>query len=179
MIVFKLTDQNGQTKNGTQWAPNTTHTVAGPLEMCGNGIHAYSDPLIAVLLNPIHANIEAPRLWECEASEERIDDHGLKSCHRDLTTIREIPLPEITTVQRVAFGILCALEAYSVHAFVMWARNWLNGTDRSCAASYASYAASYAAYPAYDAASAASAAIYAASAAAIDLPAIAKKAMSY
>lgn len=132
MKVYKLTSQNGTTHNGTKWGPGARYEVAGPLEMCGNGIHAYSDPLLAVLLNPIHAEINSPRLWECEASDEHIDDHGLKSCHRWLQTVRELPVPQITTEQRVRFAILCAIDSGADNpAWVAWALHWLDGSDRS------------------------------------------------
>ena len=40
--------------------------------------------------------------------------------------IKEIEVPNITLTQKIAFGILCALEVYKVEDFVKWANNWLN-----------------------------------------------------
>lgn len=130
MKLYKLTDKQGQTRNDTQWGENVTHSGTGEGEMCGPGyIHAYTDPVLAVMLNPIHANFSNPRLWEADG--EVVKNDGLKIGCVSLTTLREIPLPAVTLEQRTRFGILCALEVYSEPSFVRWAERYLDGTDRS------------------------------------------------
>lgn len=129
--VYKLTDEHGQTHGGTQWGENVTHTAPGRGDLCGPGwIHAYSDPLLAVLLNPIHAGFEHPRLWECEADVGK-DDHGCELGCTSLTTLRELPLPEVTTEQRVRFAILAAKQVCTDERWLAWAEGWLSGQDRS------------------------------------------------
>lgn len=129
--LFKLTDQNDQTWNSTQWGEGVTHTVSGQGRLCGPGyIHAYTDPLIAVLLNPIHAAIRTPHLWEGEGKVS-CDDRGLKVGCRTFTTLRRIPLPTFTTEQLVWLSVSCAPELYREPGFVRWARCWLEGTGRS------------------------------------------------
>ena len=151
--IYKLTDQNMQTYNGFQWTLNKTETADGEGDLCGPGfLHAYTDPLLAVLLNPIHANIDRPRLFRAEGTIKKTD-RGLKIGCMEMTLTEELPLPVITTTQRIAFGILCAKEAYKDAGWACWADNWLSGKDRA----------------AWEAASA--------EAAAIDLIAIAQKAM--
>ena len=147
MKVYKLTDKAGQTRRGTQWGHGITHTAEGELRLCNNGLHAYSDPLLAVLLNPIHAAIVDPRLWECDGSDQRLDDCGLKTCHRSLTTVKEIPLPEVTTAQRVRFAIYCAREVVgdSCPKWSQWAERWLTGEDRGPGAARAARDAAVAA----------------------------------
>ena len=131
-IVYKLTDENGQTRNRTQWGPGVSHSGTGEGKLCGPGwIHYYDDPLLAVLMNPVHADFENPKLWEATAGGEVKSDNGLKFGCRTLTTIREIPLPEITVEQRVRFAILCAMEVCKLPEFAKWADNWLSGKDRS------------------------------------------------
>jgi hypothetical protein len=105
-----------------------------------------------------------------------------------------VDLPEVTPVQRVAYGIYCSLAAYGDPDYVGWAERWLSGEDRSADAAYAAdSAAAYAAadfayaaadsayaaaYAAADSAAAAYAAAYAARAATgIDLLACAERAM--
>ena len=111
--LYKLTDQSGQTRNATQWGPGVTHEASGEGELCGHGwLHAYTHPLLAALLNPIHANFQEPVLWEAEG-EIWLYDHGLKVGCRKLTTLRQIPLPAVTLEQRVEFGIRCALSVYT------------------------------------------------------------------
>jgi len=150
MKLYKLTDGDGQTRNGTQWGPGVSHSGTGEGELCGPGwIHAYEHPLIAVLMNPIHAGFENPRLWEAEG-DVGLRDGQLKCGCATLTTIREIPLPEITAEMRVRFAILCAKYVRVCSAWNAWADKWLSGEDRSAeaaaVASRAAYDASLAAY---------------------------------
>ena len=171
-IVFKLTNENGQTRGMTQWGENVSHTAKGDgKELCSDGwIHYYTHPLLAVLMNPVHAKFASPKLWEAEASGEIINE-PLKSGCKTLRTIKEIPLPEISRVQRIAFGILCAKEVYDDEAWNSWADKWLSGDDRSKESAYAADAANAADAAAYantaaDDANADAAASYAALAAA-------------
>ena len=171
MKCYKLTDKNGQTRNDTQWGPNVSHSAEGKGEnLCSDGwIHFYTNPLIAILMNPIHANFAQARLWECESSGKELHE-SLKSGCKTLTTIREIPLPKISMTQRIAFGILCTKEVCKDERWNNWADKWLSGEDRTkkSAAAAAVAAAAAAASAAYDAAAASDAASDAAAAAAYD-----------
>ena len=185
MKLYKLTDEQDQTKNATQWGEGVMHIANGEGDLCGPGwLHAYEDPLLAVLHNPIYGNFKAPHLWEAEGAGEVLRDGQMKIGVTRLTTVRRIDLPEVTRVQRTAYGILCAKSVYSDVKWNQWADKWLSGEDRSeasarYAARYAAWAAAYAA----DAAVYAVYAVYAAEAAStgkpLDLIRIAKKAMTY
>jgi hypothetical protein len=199
-MYYKLTDSEKMTVNNTLWGENVTHKATGSQtqDLCSDGwIHFYCNPLIAVLMNPSHANFKNPIMWEGIASGA-IKHESLKSGCESFTTIRQIPLPNITTTQRVAFGILCALEVCKDAEFVSWADSWLSGKDRNSsyidrATSYAATSCNYtsAAHAAYAAASSyyanqsASAAAYDAAFAAaakkvsIDFVELAEKAMTY
>jgi len=171
--LFKLTDRDGKTWGGAQWGPGVSHSGTGKGELCGPGwIHAYEHPLIAVLLNPIHADFKTPRLWEAEG-EVGLRDGQIKCGCKTLTTVREIPLPAVTTEMRVRFAILCAKEVCACRSWNAWADRWLSGEDRSEAAAedaaeaaWAAQAASWAAYAAARAAAEAARAARAAAAAA-------------
>ena len=153
--LYKLTNGDGQTRNGTQWGPGVSHSGTGEGGLCGPGwIHAYEHPLVAVLLNPIHADFKNPRLWEAEG-KIAIRDGQLKCGCKTLTTVREIPLPSITTEMRVRFAILCAKEVYACLSWNAWADRWLSGEDRSEDAAMAAAEAASAAYRSARAASAA------------------------
>ena len=95
MKLYKLTDKNNKTKNNTQWGENTTHII--PLEkrsntLCNEGIlHAHTDINLALLLNPIHANITGPNLWECEG-EIVVSEWDKCGCH-ELTTTTQLDIP--------------------------------------------------------------------------------------
>jgi len=156
MTLYKLTNQHLQTHGGYQWTVGEWRETDGSGDLCGPGwLHAYEDPLLAALLNPIHANIDAPRLWECEADGDGKDERGLKCGVRRLRLVREMPLPAVTTTQRVAFGILCAGSMYPGTNWALWAERWLSGEDRAAAAAYAAAYAAHAAHAAYAAAAAA------------------------
>ncbi len=188
--LYKLTDSYGKTWGGTQWGPGISHSGTGKGGLCGPGwIHAYEHPLVAVLLNPIHANFKNPRLWEAEG-EVGLRDGQLKCGCKRLTTIREIPLPEITAEMRARFAILCAKEVCADLSWNAWADKWLSGGDRTqappwaaaAAAAEAAWASACAAYAAA-AARASACAAYAAAAArevghGIDIFEIAEKACS-
>jgi len=164
-MYYKLTTQEGKTRNETQWGENLTHEATGDIkqDLCSDAwIHAYTHPLLAVLMNPAHADIENPILWEGKGEGEAKFE-SLKCGFRKFTTLKKIPLPEITYVQKVAFGILCAKEVYKDSSWNQWADKWLSGEDRTEAS--AKYAAAYSAANAYYAARAAANAEYVAYAA--------------
>ena len=156
MKLYKLTDENGQTHNNTQWGENVTHTASGEGDLCGPGwIHAYTHPLLAALLNPIHANFRSPILWESEGAVGKADG-GLKVGTTSLTTLKQIPLPDVTTEQRVRFAILSAnATGYADPDWNRWADGWLSGQDRSKKSAWSARSEAAAAWKAAAAAAAA------------------------
>jgi len=147
LTVYKLTDQNGYTRRGqegeTLWGKQVTHTASVPGNaLCTSQvIHAYRHPLLALLLNPVHAGIKSPQLWEA-LTPEIVAYDGLKLGVKSLTTTRKMfKKHPISAVQHVRFAIGCALSVYSEPNFVSWAHNWLDGTDRSVTAASAARAA--------------------------------------
>ena len=110
--AYKLTDSDMKTYGGFQWQIGTTYTTRGKGSLCSAGwLHYYHDPLLAVLLNPIHANVNKPRLFEAHAAGEMLYDRGLKAGATSLTLLREIALPTFTIAQRAKFARLCATWA--------------------------------------------------------------------
>jgi hypothetical protein len=187
-ILYKLTNADDQTRGETQWGEGVEHTADGGGELCTAAwIHAYVDPVLAVLMDPIHGCFldSDAHLWECDG-DVGVDDGTKVGCTR-LKTLRRIPIPEVTTEQRVRFAILCALEVYDDPDWVKWAKGWLDGKNRAAyaahAAARAAADASYAADAAYAAngdcdvayAAADAAADAARAAADVDLVAVARK----
>jgi hypothetical protein len=135
---YKLTNKNLQTHKGCQWVVGEWKETSGEGILCDNGwLHCYHHPLLAVLYNPIHANIENPLLWEVEVDGNYLNDNFIKCGFTKMRLIRQIELPKVTTIQRVAFAIYCSLEVCKNKEHYKWAENWLNGTDRSEAAAEA------------------------------------------
>ena len=137
MLYYKLTDKDGYTRkdanNECLWGDNITHTATGKeSQLCSSDlIHVYQHPLIASLMNPVHADFKNPLLWECEVTGNCAHDGQLKSGFKTVTTIRRIDLPVITLEQRIRIAIYCSLKKYSDPSFVKWANAWLDGSDRS------------------------------------------------
>ena len=177
MKLYKLTDANDQTYGGCQWGENVEHTASGEGDLCDAGwLHAYTDPLLAVLLNPIHANVTRPHLWEAEGEVGK-EHHGLKVGCTKLRTLRRVSLPQVTPEQRVRFGILCTKQIYDEPNWNAWADKWLSGKDRSKEAAWTARAAAAAAEAAWTAAAAAArAAAWAAWASAAAVPRAAARA---
>ena len=186
--LYKLTDSTGQTRGGTQWGEGVTHRAGrGKAKLCSpTVIHAYTDPILAVMMAPSHIDYDIGQMWEARG---RVAVSGpTKTGCKSLTTLRQIPIPEVTLTQRVAFGILASLEVCADPVYVAWARGWLDGSDRSAgAAAEAAAAGAAAAWAAAEAAAwagaaaagaaAAAAGAAAAEAADINLVQIAHKAM--
>lgn len=133
-IYYKLTDQDWFTRRGETneclWGPNVTHKARrGKGSLCSDKyIHFYHSPELAALLNPIHANIKNPVLWECKA-RLALDDNGIKAGAKSLTTLQIIPLPKFSLIQHVAFAIYCAQEVYKGTAWNIWASDWLTNNN--------------------------------------------------
>jgi hypothetical protein len=134
------------------------HEANGEGGLCTAGmIHDYDDPWIAVVMNPAHAAIHNPVMYETERDGPTETD-GLKCGCKRLRLVRRVDIPDVPRVQRVAFGILAAMQVCHDDVWLTWARAWLSGEDRSSTS--ARYAAEAAAYVAF--AAAATAAAYAA-----------------
>jgi len=128
VTLYKITDSNGQTYGGCQWGEGVQHETSGEGYLCGPGwTHWYVNPVLAVMLNPIHGgyDLKTAIMWKGEGSIG-IDDFGLKVGCRDGKTLEKIELPSVTINQRIAFGILCAMEVYQKPEFIRWAKNWLS-----------------------------------------------------
>ena len=130
--AYKLTDLEMKTHKGFQWELGKWYETTGEGKFCSPGwFHFYSDPLVGLFMNPIHANIKNPRLFRAEVEGNFIDDNGLKCGYSRARLIEELPVPQISPVQRVRFAILCAKEVYKEKEWNEWADNWLLGKDRT------------------------------------------------
>jgi hypothetical protein len=163
--LYKLTDEFGNTRDQTHWAEGTKHEIAKELRdstqpLCTRHYyHAYENPLVAVFMNPVHANFRNSILWRATGWVSKRDGQLKCGCFT-LRTLQQIPLPVLTTNQRVRVSIQCTLKRSQTESFKLWAKNWLSGIDRAADAANAAYAANatYAAYAACAAADAANAA---------------------
>ena len=155
MKYYKLLTQEMTSHNNTKWELNVpvTLTKEGNLMCTDQVLHCYNHPLLAVILNSIHAKIENPKLFEINVDKIVASDE-LKFASKSQTLIKEIPLPEISLEQKIEFSIRIAKLVYTEKKWNEWADSWLDGSDRSKEnAANAAYAATVAyaanAYGAY------------------------------
>ena len=120
MKLYKLTDLDGYTRKGTmgetKWHSGKTVSISTELRsnrLCTPGVvHAYTNLNLALLINPVHANIHNPIIWE-SVGDVVAEDWSKVGCH-ELTTIRKLYLPTWYTDDkkrervRVQFAVLCA-----------------------------------------------------------------------
>lgn len=119
MKLYKLTDQDGYTRRGetgeTLWYAGKTLTLphkAKPRLCSQDVIHAHKGLNLALLLNPCHAKIKNPRVWESEGDvvAQDWDKVGVFS----LTISTERPQPRwyvnVSAQQKIVvmFAALCA-----------------------------------------------------------------------
>ncbi len=154
----KWTDKNSQTYGGMQWGEGITHKLthkgAGTGRLCTiNWLHYYQDELLAVLMNSIHAhyNEQFGQMWEITARGIISVEPDKCGC-TELTMLREIEKPIVTTEQRIWFGILCAQAVRHLvndpwmEKWDMWVSNRLEDDKLIAATVYAASAAAYAIY---------------------------------
>lgn len=148
MKLYKLTDSRNKTFGNTEWGNGVSHRSqrrkenlfhSYGTELCtADVIHAYTGPLIAVVMNRTHAAFPHPRMWVAEGIPVVCD--GTKvGCH-ELTTIEEIPTPGISynAALRAVISISLhyideqgELDGRDLVLFTDWARRWISGEDRS------------------------------------------------
>ena len=194
MYKFKLVTRDCKTRAGrnneTDWRIGRRVEAIGDSSqgLCSDGwLHCYDSPELAVLLNPIHADIRNPRMMAVKVEGVGKSDRGLKCGYRAMIPVLFMDCPVFTVDQHIQFGIVCAKAAYTDATWVVWADGWLSGKDRSANAAYAAASAANAADAAADAAAraanaaraAAYAAAHAAAYAAADAAAYAANAAVY
>lgn len=146
MTAYKLLTQDMQSHGGLQWTIGCTHTAQEPgNKMCSPQVlHCYSHPLMAAMFNPIHANIDNPRLFEIEASEIINQDFAKLACKSQML-VKEIPLPTLSDEQRQEVAIRCAMLIPGAPLlWTNWANDWLSGKDRTLELEKLVYAHAYA-----------------------------------
>jgi len=126
-----------RTHRGFQWELGKWYETTGRWSLCSPGwLHFYNNPLVGLFLNPVHANIKNPRLFRAEVKGRSLDDHGLVYGYTKARLVEELPVPQISLVQRVRFAIFCVKEVYKAKKWNKWADNWLSGKDRTIDAAW-------------------------------------------
>lgn len=129
--LYKLTNEDGQTRKHTQWGIGVTHRATGKNDwLYTDGvIHAYEDLIVGAFIYPTHVPYHNPRLWLSES--EVVSRDPLSVGVKSLTTLYEIEMPTVTTEMRIRLAILATLKVVSDAVFVAWANGWISGEDRT------------------------------------------------
>ena len=119
MKLYKLTDAKGWTRkkeyNAVCWEAGfklELPAISNPQLCTSNVVHAYINPNLALLLNPIHAGINKPMLWLAEG-EPCVTSWDKVGCFA-ITTVKKLKLPAwyvdeaIRQKVQMQFAILCA-----------------------------------------------------------------------
>ena len=132
MKYYKILTQEMTSHKNTEWKLNVPITIEKEgVEMCTDQVlHCYNHPLLAVVFNPMHANIKNPKLFEINV-DKIVNTDGLKFASKSQTLVKEISLPEISLEQRIEFAIKVAKTVYKEEKWNLWADRWLSGEDRS------------------------------------------------
>ena len=131
-IAYKLTDSEMKTHKGFQWELGKWYETTGKWSLCSPGwLHFYNDPLVGMFMNPIHGNIQNPRLFRVEVKGKFLDNSRVKCGYTKARLLEELPVPEISMVQKIRFAILCAKKVYKNKKWNEWANNWLSGKNRT------------------------------------------------
>jgi len=130
-ILYKLTDSNNYTALYTQWKPGITVVARerGRTLCTGQVLHAYRDPVLAILMNPLHADFKDPKMLVCEGHV--VVNDGTKVGCKSLKAIKWTKSPEVTKEQMIRFAILSVLMVYDEKKYIKWANKWLSGKDRT------------------------------------------------
>lgn len=95
-----------------------------------NSSFFYYNPLVAVLLKSCHNLDKCTKLCKV-TSEGQVTEKDGQIFSENFTIGEELEIPEVSNIQKIAFGILCALQVCKQKDFVFWANDWLSGKDRS------------------------------------------------
>ena len=117
---YKETDLNGVDSNGIVWKKSVavTDTVGHP------------SPLLATMFYPLTDPRKGERIIFACTGEDPEAILGTLKFKKLISISDPEPKPQVSLVQRVAFGILATRELGSKQ-YRTWADKWLSGEDRS------------------------------------------------
>ena len=119
MRLYKLTDENYETKNHTKWEIGKTNSLPeceNP-ELCSKEVfYAYKHLNLGILLNPIHVSYSPFKVFLCEGKiEVEVWD---KIGTFELTPIEEIEIPSwyknegVRKKVQIQFAVLCTEKTF-------------------------------------------------------------------
>ena len=148
-LYCKWLGQNMETWEDPKWEVGVPKElpVRNNLKLYEQGLFHYSPhPLIATLSVDFDDNYK--KLYEVLPEGMIVEGNNICGSTK-LTLVKELEIPKVTLIQKIAFRIMCAKEIYKEPTFVEWANKWLSGENRSEKLAYKAFLA-YAHYGGYD-----------------------------
>ena len=128
-LYCKWVGNDMTTRNNTKWEINVPKEIPSNDLSYEDGFF-YEHPLLAVMFKSFHQCENYSRLYEVKPEGE-VTKNFDKYKATNLTLVKELEIPKVSSNQKVAFGILCAKKVYDEPNFINWANDWLNAKDRS------------------------------------------------
>jgi len=129
MAKYILANSDNQTRRGSRLFPGSSSFSSQTSSniVAQNASEIGPSPLVAILLNPWHAQLDEAKMLELQFTSAAFSasDPTIKM------DVREVRMPEATTDQKIIFALMVIVEVYNNEQFNLWAENWINGSDRS------------------------------------------------
>ena len=125
-MLYLVTDSNDKTLNDVLWTENCTNEeIKNPNYL----FSVYDDPVTAHMMNPAYEGYKNPNIWLVEG--EKTVSFGFRHECQKLKAIKKIESEAPTDIQRITFGIVTSLHLMTNQFYKIWAKNYLNGTNRT------------------------------------------------
>jgi|GEM_PF-3453889 hypothetical protein len=132
MTRYLLTNAENHTWRGSHVCPGQSILASNTEEnvLTRNAEELGDSPLVAIMLNPWHAQIDHQKMLELEIGRNDLDEIGSSTN----VVVRETTVPSVTTDQKIVFALMTIQEVYGNPVFKCWADDWISGSDRSAEA---------------------------------------------
>ncbi|MEE8481990.1 MAG: hypothetical protein V3S12_01425 [Acidiferrobacterales bacterium] len=131
MAKYILADSDNRTRRGDYIFPSGSSfsSQSSSNIVSENASEIAATPLVAIMLNPWHAQLDNPKMLKMHFTTE-LDDTNDPIFR---TNVCEVPMPEATTDQKIIFALLVIKQVYKNTEFNQWAEKWITGSDRGAA----------------------------------------------
>jgi len=128
MKVYKLIEDK------SNWEIDKTYQSPGKGELHEreNWFRCYDSPILAVFHSSLYeSGFKKPRLFEADTMDGIINRSGqLLIGTSKIKLIKEVDLPRVTAIQKIAYMVLCMLEWYPMEGITSdWIPEWFENTS--------------------------------------------------
>lgn len=125
-MMYLITDCDDKTLNNVLWTEGCINEQnSNPNYL----FSVYDDPVVAHMMNAAYEGFKNPHIWTVEG--EKHVSFGFRHECQKIKAIKKLDLPEPKDIQRISFSILCAAHLMKNQFYKLWAKNYLNGSNRT------------------------------------------------